>query len=78
MPQSRKRPGHHENRRSSAGGSRQKVKGRTILALLFSVFGLLIAMFATMENYYVWATGAIAGAVLGFVMGKNMEKEATH
>jgi hypothetical protein len=78
MPQSRKRPGHHEQRKTSAISNKQRVKGRTIWALLFGVFGLLIAMFATMDNYAIWITGAIAGGVLGFMIGKNMEKEASH
>jgi uncharacterized protein YcfJ len=78
MPQSRKRPGHHEQKKTSAVSTKQRVKGRTIWALLFGVFGLLIAMFATMENYTVWALGAIAGGVLGFMIGRSMEKEASH
>ena len=77
MPQSRKRPGHHQQR-SHAPGSKQKGKGKIIWAILFAVFGLLIAMFATMDNYTVWIIGAIIGGTLGFVIGKNLEKQASH
>ena len=78
MPQSRKRPGHHEHRNTQAISSRQRVKGKIIWAILLGVFGLLIAMFATMDNYTVWIIGAIIGAALGYAIGKNLEKEASH
>jgi hypothetical protein len=78
MPQSRKRPGHHEQKRTSAVSAKQKTKGKIVWALLFGVFGLLIAMFATMDNYVVWVIGAIGGSLLGFAIGKNLEKQASH
>ena len=78
MPQSRKRPGHHEHRPSSALSTKQRGKGKFIWAILFGVFGLLIAMFATTGNYTIWIIGAIIGGALGFMIGKNLEKEASH
>jgi hypothetical protein len=76
MPQSRKRPGHHEYKKTGSIPAKQRVKGRTIMALLFGVFGLLIAMFSAFDNYVVWAAGAILGGGLGYIIGKNMEKAA--
>jgi hydrogenase/urease accessory protein HupE len=58
--------------------SKQRGKGKFIWAILFGVFGLLIAMFATTDNYTVWIIGAIIGVALGFMIGKNLEKEASH
>ena len=78
MPQSRKRPGHHEHRNTQAISSRQKGKGKIIWAILLGVFGLLIAMFATMDNYTVWIIGAILGGTVGYIIGKNLEKQASH
>ena len=47
-------------------------------AILFAVFGALIGFFAAGDNYAVIAIVAAAAAVLGYVIGKNMEKDATH
>jgi 1,4-dihydroxy-2-naphthoate octaprenyltransferase len=76
MPQSRKRPGHHEYKKPGAIPAKQRVKGRTILMLLFAVFGLLIALFAAYDNYMVLAIGTLVGGAIGYVVGKNMEKAA--
>jgi lipopolysaccharide export LptBFGC system permease protein LptF len=76
MPQSRKRHGHHEYRKPSDIPSRQRTKGRITWAILFAVFGLLVAFFAAGDNYTVLIAGAILGAAIGYVIGKNMEKEA--
>ena len=78
MPQSRKRPGHQDHRNTHAHSSRQKGKGKIIWALLLGVFGLLIAMFATLDNYTVWIIGAVLGGAVGYMIGKNLEKQATH
>jgi hypothetical protein len=78
MPQSRKRPGHHEHRNPGAVSSKTRIKGKFVWAILFGVFGLLITMFATMDNYTVWVIGALAGAALGYIIGRNLEKEASH
>jgi asparagine N-glycosylation enzyme membrane subunit Stt3 len=47
-------------------------------AILFAVFGALIAYFATDGNYAVIAIAAAIAAVLGYVIGKSMEKDASH
>ncbi|MGN6399792.1 MAG: glycine zipper domain-containing protein [Flavisolibacter sp.] len=78
MPQSRKRPGHHEYRKPADIPARQRTKGRTTWAILFGVFGLIVSYFAAGDNYVALIIGALIGALIGYVVGKNMEKEASH
>ena len=78
MPQSRKRHGHHEHRKPSDIPARQRTKGRITWARLFGVFGLLIGFFAAGENYTAVSIAALLGAVIGYMIGKNMEKQASH
>ena len=76
MPQSRKRPGHHEHHEPSAISSKQRTKGRTILAILFAVFAGVMSFFAAGDNYVVLVIAVIVGALIGYVVGKNMEQSA--
>jgi uncharacterized membrane protein YqgA involved in biofilm formation len=76
MPESRKRPGHHEHHEASPIPGRQRTKGRTVWAILFAVFALAIAFFAAGTNYIVLVIAAIAGALVGYIIGKNMEQAA--
>ena len=76
MPQSRKRPGHHEHHQPSSIPSKQRTKGRTILAILFAVFAGVMSFFAAGDNYVVLIIAVLAGAVIGYVVGKNMEQAA--
>ncbi len=75
MPQSRKRPGHHEYRKPSDIPASQRVKGRIVWAILFSVFGLLIGFFAS-GNTVALVMGALVGAAIGYALGLKMEKDA--
>lgn len=76
MPQSRKRHGHHEHRQPSAIPARQRTRGRMIWAILFAVFGIIVGFFASGLNYLVLVLCALAGAAVGYVIGKNMEQDA--
>jgi hypothetical protein len=78
MPQSRKRAGHHPHHESSAIPAKQRTKGRTIWAILLGIFALVMAFFAAGDNYFVLAIAAIAGAAVGYVIGKSMEADASH
>ena len=78
MPQSRKRPGHHPYKKPSDIPSRQRTKGRYTWAILFAIFGLLVSFFAAGDNYTGLAIGALLGGVVGYIIGKSMEKEASH
>ncbi len=76
MPQSRKRHGHHEYKKAAGIPAAQRTKGRTLWALLFGAFGLIISFFAANNTYWVLAVGALLGAVIGYLVGKRMEQEA--
>ena len=78
MPESRKRPGHHQHHEPSAIPAKQRTKGRTIWAILLGIFALIIAFFAAGDNYVILAIAAIAGAAVGYVIGKSMEADASH
>lgn len=76
MPQSRKRPGH-QYPKPAAIPAKQRVKGRITWALLFGVFGLLIALFAS-GSLIVWVIATVIGAAIGYVAGKSMEQQSAH
>lgn len=75
MPRSRNRPGHPHHK-EAAVPAKQRVNGRTVWAILFGVFGLLIALMAAGANYVVLFVAAIIGAAIGYFIGKKMEEEA--
>ncbi|HYO22273.1 MAG TPA: hypothetical protein VER36_07690 [Flavisolibacter sp.] len=77
MPESRSRPGHPHQKKADIP-AKQRVKGRVIWAILFAVFGFLIALFAAGENYVVLGIVAAVSAIIGYVVGKNMEQDAAH
>lgn len=72
MPESRKRPGHKYQKPADIPAS-QRMKGRIICAILFTVFGLLIAYFAD-NRLFSLAIGAILGGIAGYFLGLKMEK----
>lgn len=74
MPQSRKRKGHSYQKPSDIP-QKQRTKGRILWAILIGVFGFLMAFFATEGGYVIPVIGALIGAVAGYFIGKNMEKE---
>jgi hydrogenase/urease accessory protein HupE len=47
-----------------------------IWAILFAVFGIIVGFFASGDNYIVIILCALAGAVVGYAIGKNMEQDA--
>ena len=77
MPESRKRPGHPYHKQAAIP-VKQRVKGRVIWAILFGVFGLLIALFAAGNNYIVLAVATVISAIIGYAIGQKMEKDITH
>ncbi len=76
MAQNHKRKEHNQPKSTSNIPARQRVKGNMFWAVLFAVFGLLIAFFAAGGNYVYLAIGAVGGAVLGYVVGTKMEEDA--
>jgi len=77
MPQSRKRPGHHQYRKPSDIPAKQRTKGRRSMAILFAVFALLIGFFAAGDNYLVLIIAVILGAAVGYLVGRMMERDAS-
>ena len=75
MPQSHKRKVHHDQRSTTNIPARQRTSGHTFWAVLFAVFGLLIALFAGGSNYVYLIIGALAGAALGYFIGTRMEED---
>lgn len=74
MPQSRKRHGHKYQKPSDIPAS-QRTKGRIIWAILFAVFGAVLAFFGT-DNYIILIAAAIIAGLIGYTIGKNMEQAA--
>ena len=74
MPESRKRPGHpyHEPADIPA---RERVKGKIMWAILLGICGLLISYFAAGTNYIVLIISTFVAAIIGYVIGKKMEKK---
>jgi uncharacterized membrane protein YjjB (DUF3815 family) len=75
MPQSRKRPGHPYQKPADIP-AKQRAKGRIIWAILFGVFGLVIAFFASDQSYTAMVIGALIAGCLGYVVGRNMEQQS--
>jgi hypothetical protein len=76
MPQSRKRAGNHPYKQQADIPASQRVKGRIMWAILCAIFAFLFAYFGAGENYLVLSLATIAGAVIGFFIGKAMEQDA--
>lgn len=74
MPESRNRPGHHYQQKADIP-AKQRVKGRVIWAILFAVFGLMIAYFSAGEKLLVLVLVPVIAAIIGYVVGKNMEED---
>jgi len=74
MPESKKRPGHPYQKPAEIP-ARQRVKGRIMWAILFGVFGLLIAYFAAGANYIVLILATLVAVIIGYIIGKKMEKK---
>ena len=74
MPESRNRPGHPFQKPADIPSS-QRVKGKIMWALLLAVFGLLISYFAAGLNYKVLIVATLASAIIGYFIGKKMEKK---
>lgn len=76
MPQSRKRPGHRYQKPSDIPSS-QRTKGRIIWAILFAVFGFALTFFAVGGNWVVLIIAAVIAGLIGYAIGKNMERSAS-
>ncbi len=77
MAENHKRPGHPYRKPADIPAS-QRTKGRVVWALLIAVFAFLITFFNVGDDWVVLAIATAIGAVLGYFIGKWMEKEASH
>ena len=48
------------------------------MAVLFGIFGLLITLFAAAGNLVVIIAGTLFAVMLGYAVGRNMERTASH
>mgnify|MGYP003575616072 CR=1 FL=1 len=76
MAQNHKRKEHHQPKSTTNIPAKQRVKGNIFWAILFAVFGLLIAFFAAGTDTLYLIIGAVGGAVLGYIVGTKMEEDA--
>ena len=76
MPESRKRKIPQKRKPSDVPAS-QRVRGRTIWAILLAIFGISIVFFAVGLNYVAMAIGGLIGAVAGYFIGKQMVQDIT-
>jgi hypothetical protein len=76
MPTSRKRPGQHHYAKNPPSPPKERTDGRTFWAILFGIFGLFIAYFASGNNILGLSVGVVLGAVAGYYIGKSVEKDA--
>lgn len=74
MPASRKRKIPPKTKRSEVPAS-QRVRARTIWAILLAIFGMAVAFFASGINYYAIAIGGLIGAFAGYFIGKQMAQD---
>ena len=76
MPQSRKRQGHHPYKKTSNIPASQRTTGHLTWAILFAIFAALICFFAFGTNVILLIGGAVVGAIIGYIVGRKMEKSA--
>lgn len=76
MAQKRKHH-HHATPKHIDIPPRQRTKGRIIWAILFAVFGLVLAFFAAGNNWMVLVIAAFVAGLIGYAIGKNMEQAAS-
>ena len=75
MPESRKRPGHTYQKPADIP-AKQRVKGTVMWAILFTVFGIIIAYFAVGLDYKILALAGFLSGVIGYFIGRSMERRA--
>jgi hypothetical protein len=76
MPESRKRPGNHPYRKKADIPASQRTRGTVTWAVLIAVFALLISVFLISTDIVTLVIAGAAGALIGYLVGKRMEKDA--
>lgn len=59
---------------SKTGESKEKAKASTVFAVTGAVVGIAVLYFATQGNF-IWAIGGgVVGALVGYLIGKSVDK----
>lgn len=76
MPQSKKRKGHHEHHGDEALAPKEIKRGSAVVvgAIFFALIGLGIAYFISDDSLKWLAIGAVAGAIVGYFFGKQLDR----
>lgn len=79
MPQSRHRHKHHRHHSGDVARSNHAVKTArrnpvTIMVVFVGILGAVIALISTGADLVWLLTGALAGAVIGYLIGKQMNR----
>ena len=81
MPQSRHRHKHHQHHHASTSTPpRTRPSTRKSAAPIMAVFVALIAVgitFLSGTGTAIWAIAGIGGAIIGYLIGKSMDKAAS-
>jgi uncharacterized membrane protein len=78
MPSSKHRRKHpHQTKANHPHAeSKPKKSAAFFMAIIFGVFGALIALTATSGNIIWMLAGGVIGAIAGYVSGKSIDKSA--
>ena len=79
MPESRNRRKHHQHVHPQPGPSHishSKVKRSAafVVAVVAAILGLAVAYFTQGADFLWMFTGVVAGAIIGYLVGRSMDK----
>jgi uncharacterized membrane protein YqgA involved in biofilm formation len=75
MPESRNRHKHHLHHQAPHHApAKPKRSAALVLAILAAILGLGVAFFAQDADALWMIIGAVSGAVIGYIVGHNMDK----
>lgn len=74
MPESRNRHKHHHHVQSHKTPAKPKRSAALVLAIVAAIFGLAVAFFTQGADVVWMIVGAAAGAIIGYLVGHNMDK----
>jgi len=74
MPESRSRHKAHHHHQASEHHRKKKRKAATVMALFAALLGVIIVYIAAGSDPLWLVIGGIAGAVVGYFIGHNIDK----
>lgn len=85
MPESRNRPKHHHHQHSHRPPhppmpvhhntlAKTRKSAAFVVSILAAVLGLAVAFFTQGADAFWLITGTLAGAIIGYLVGRNMDK----